>query len=535
MIMSSSNQPNILFLFSDQHSARALGCYGNSQVHTPHLDRLATEGVRLERAYCNNPICTPSRMCFLSGQYCHNHGYYGLMGPMPARLPSLFTHAKAHGYRIGMAGKIHTPTGWLARHCDVVDDGYGFEIPLTKSSVDRLEGQQGMAGNDYSLYLERLGLADLRDDKHLGDYTRNSPVLAQQGLDARPSQLPANRTIEAWSAEMTIKFIEETHRDRQPFCFWMTVPRPHQTYAPAKPFWDLYNESDLTLPPNARNNFLDRDVAARETKRLQENGDWIAYQPRDLESARRRVLRGYYGCVSQVDDAVGQVLACLDRLRLRENTIVIYSSDHGDFAGEHGMIEKAPGIGFHCITRIPMIWSWPGTLPTGAAPSHLFESVDFLPTVCALAGLPAPNWTDGQDATQLLLQDRKVRDFAVTENHWTKTIHSDRYKLTEFLPEFDGGRDFCELFDLREDPWELRNLANDPEYIPVRDGLRRELYRWLVRTTRPVTLNPGAPGASREVPGSISWDLRPELYGADGKLGPETARRLLSEGVRNYL
>ncbi|MDC7234951.1 MAG: sulfatase-like hydrolase/transferase, partial [Spirochaetales bacterium] len=102
---------NILFLFSDQHSARVLGCYGNTEVKTPHLDALADEGIRFENAYCNNPICTPSRISFLSGQYPHNHGYFGLMGPEPEKLPHLFSHFKKSGYKTAWVGKSHTPAG----------------------------------------------------------------------------------------------------------------------------------------------------------------------------------------------------------------------------------------------------------------------------------------------------------------------------------------------------------------------------------------------------------------------------------------
>jgi choline-sulfatase/uncharacterized sulfatase len=527
--------PNILLLYSDQHNARVLGCYGNAEVRTPHLDRLAAGGVRFANAYTQNPICTPSRMCITSGQYVHNFGAYGLMGPAPHWLPSIFSHAKKHGYRTGMAGKTHTPSGWLGRHCDALGDAYGYETPVTPDNAGRQEGLQGLAGTIYDRYLDAKGLLDRRDDRILPAQRRRSGVSNGQGIDACPSDLGEDDTVEAWTAAFTCDFIAQAHRDATPFCFWMTVPRPHVTYAPARRFWDLYDESALTLPPNAGDRMEGRTPAARDIQGFfQRNANWRLFDPKDWEATRRRVLRGYYGCVSQVDDAVGRVLARLDELGLRENTIVVYTSDHGEFAGEHGMVEKAPGIGFRCVTRVPMIWSWPGHLPAGAVREELVESVDFLPTVCALAGIEAPNWVDGLDISGVLRRGGEVRELAVTENPLTRTVHTRRWKFTQHLPETCEGRDFGELYDLQADPWEMRNLYFDPDHQAVVHDLRYKLYQWLVRTTRTVTVHPVAPGPAGEAT-PRNWDLAGDLRGDDGKIGRDVIDRIIRQQNTRYL
>ncbi len=525
----STDRPNILLLYSDQHSARVLGCYGNEEVITPNLDALALRGVRCENAFTQNFICTPSRMCILSGQYAHNFGSYGLMGPSPNWLPSLFSHARRQGYRTGMAGKIHTPSGWLGKDCDDVGDGYGYEDPLTTENAESQFGLQGLTPDDYDRYLARLDLADQRDDRILPEQFEKAGHKWSQGIDARPGCLPKEHSIEGWAAMRCEQFIDRAYTLGQPFCYWLTVPHPHQPYAPAQEFWDLYDGQSLSLPPNADDPLDGRHPAsvARQAW-LHEDTSWRLYHPMDWESARRRVLRGYYACVTQVDYAVGRVMAKLDALGIRENTIVLYTTDHGEFAGEHGMVEKAPGIGFRCVTRIPMIWSFPGHLPEGAVREELVESVDFLPTVCHLAGMAEPNWVDGIDVSDLLARGGDVRDVAVTENPLTKTIHTRRWKLTQYLPETQGGEDFGELYDQLNDPWELRNLYFEPEYRSVVQDLRFRLYQWLVRTTRNVTVNPVAPGPAGERR-PRSWDLAEDLRADDDKLTRRATQRVIDE------
>lgn len=522
--MNSVDKPNILFLFSDQHNARVMGCAGNPVVRTPNLDRLAGTGVRLDRAYAQSPICTPSRMCFLSGQYAHNHGYYGLMGPRPQQLPSLFSITRQAGYFNGIIGKIHTPAGWLGANCHWAEDLAGRDRPGlgADSAPEDID--------PYTAYLKARGLPEAQDQRFLPGETDPSK------LDACPSPLEFDDTSEGWIAGRSIAFMETARAKQQPFCLWMSMPRPHQAYAPAREFWDLYREIDIPLPPNADDSLAGRSLAARQTQeRFHKRTDWMAVEPKEWEAARRRVLHGYTACVSQVDAAVGRVLDALDRAGLREKTIVVYSSDHGEFAGEHGLIEKAPGIGFHCVTRIPMIWSWPGSLPDGKTRSELVESIDFLPTICRLAGLPAPDWADGRDISGLLEKGGAVRDYAFTEHPLSKTIQSERYKLTRYLPEMNGGMPHGELFDHETDPWELKNRYMDPSLAPVRAELETALYEWLVRSTRARTVNPRTPAS---VPGGArAWpsDSGEPAYGKDGKVDPGVVAKLIAEEKLNYL
>ncbi len=528
--------PNILLIYPDQHNARTLGCYGNKDVITPNIDRLAAEGVIFTNAYTQNPICTPSRLCILSGQYAHNTLYYGLMGPNPEHLPNICSYLKKFGYTTGMSGKTHTPTGWLAKDCDHVNDGYGYETPITEENAADEEGLQGLRTDEYTQYLEQKCLGEKRDDKILLEWRDMHGYAVGQGVDARPSRLHEDETIEAWTAAKTIEHIEQAHREGHPFFHWMTPPRPHQVYAPAQKFWGMYVEETLTLPPNAEDTMQGRHTSAQKTQHtFQHTKDWRIFQPDDWKSSRRRVLHGYYACVTQVDDAVGRVLKKLDELGVREETIIVYVSDHGEFAGEHGMIEKAPGIAFRCVTRVPFIWSWPRHLPKNVIRDSLVESIDFLPTICDLIGIPQPNWVDGKNISTILRKGGEIREIAVTENPITKTLHTKRYKFTQYLPEMCDGKDFGELYDLEKDPWELKNLYFDPQYQPVVQDLRYKLYCWLVRTQRHITVNPTAPDKAWTDPWRRNWDLAKDLYDEDGKLGFPFIEKLIEHGWMNYL
>lgn len=525
----TSTKPNVLILYSDQHHAGTLGCYGNEEIHTPNLDRLAQEGVLLERAYTQNPICTPSRMSFLSGLYPHNLGYYGLMGPKP-ELPSIFHYFKEAGYKTGLAGKTHTPTGWFDEDIDFLADAFGYEVPRTYYRNKMAEGVQGLSLNDYSLDLAREGLMEDRDDKIYHEWYEAHHHDAGQGLDARYSRLDEDHTVEAWTAGKTIDFIE-AYQDN-PFIFWMSVPRPHQTYVPAKKFWDMYDEDRLTLPPNADDPMEGRHpMARRQLYSFKESTDWMSFEPKTYDRARRRVLRGYYANVTQVDDAFGRVLNRLEELGLRENTIVLYLTDHGEFAGEHGLIEKAPGIAFHCVTHIPTIISYPKALAQNVRREGLAESVDWFKTLCDLCAIPVPSHVMGQSLVPLLKEGKKVKDYAFTENAFSKTIHSDRYKLTLYPDDICDDKRFGELYDLKEDPWEMQNLYENPAYKDVLYELTTELLMWLVRTTRVKTINPSVL-TSYGVDGD--WDIGQEFIADDGCVKNSYIAHMVERGAINY-
>jgi arylsulfatase A-like enzyme len=460
--------PNILIVKSDQHNARCLGVNGHAQVRTPHLDALAADGVNFTRAFVQNPICSPSRMCYLTGQYVHNHGIYGLSGneTLPPGLPSLMSVFHGEGYRTGIIGHIHVLDHWLQPHCDDYRNLHMETIFQNGLSID----------DPYTRYLEAKGLAHLRDDEAWDGRV--------QSLDGRPSRLTFDDSYEGYCLHSFHDFLDATPAG-QPFLYQIDCLHPHENYIPVPEFWELYGGVELELPPSA-----DEDLSQKPAPQ----GwmiDWMRTLQGDFGSGgyaamRRRKLQGYYGCVSQVDHMVGLLRRTLADRGLAEDTIVVYCTDHGDFALEHGFLEKAPGISYDAILRTPFIWAWPGGGLQPGTVEELVESIDLFPTLCALSGVACPPTADGLDISAMLRGDHApMREAVFAEFPWSRTIRTRDWSLTHRpLGMYRPGMDDSELYDVVNDPWEMTNRAADPSLADTREALRRTLLDWLLRSSR---------------------------------------------------
>jgi len=500
---------------SDQHCHRVLGHAGHPQVKTPYLDQLASEGTRCTQAICQNPICTPSRVSWLSGQYAHNHGYYGLSGPNPEGLPTVFGHFRQHGYTTMALGKIHCPEYWIEKDCDVFHETCGCSI----------DGRSA----EYTAFLEERGATEREDHQRFREVNTQG-----QPLDGRASNASHEESQEGWLARKAVEEIQKAQEEGHPFFTFVSMPRPHQAYAPSQPFWDLYPEEEIELPPNAD---LDLEAAGKAPHLIRQaayarSGAHAVFEPRTYEAQRRRKIRAYLGQVSEVDHAVGTILKGLEDLGLREDTIVIYSSDHGEYVYQFGISEKAPGICSDSVCRIPMIWRIPGILPEGAELHDLVESVDLVNTLCHYCGLPELETADGFDIHALLEGGGEpVRDVAVTEFAWSKSITDGRYRMVYYPdrhPVCTEEPGFFELYDLQEDPWEMNNLYRDPAHQEMYLQLKSQLLNWLISTTRPKTNLRAFQHTGPQ------WETRyKNSVNADGKFSPKRLPR--SDQQCNYL
>jgi len=512
-----AKRPNVLFIISDQHNAKVLGHKNHPDVKTPNLDRLADEGVRFDNAITQNPICTPSRVSFLSGQYCHNHGYYGLSGPNPRGLRTVPGHFRRAGYRTAAIGKIHCPEYWVEDDCDVFEETCGCSV-----------GGRGR----YGQYLKEKGLEHLEDHGALQEFGDRG----NQTVEGRPSKVAYEDSQEGWIARETVRFMKEAAADGKPFFVHASLPKPHQCYAPAEQFWAMYDEAELTLPPNADYEMRHKAPHLREAAEMWRKGDWTLFEPRTFEAGRLRKLRGYLGSVSHVDHAVGQMLAGLREAGLDEDTIVVYASDHGDYACEHGIMEKAPGICSDAITRIPYIWRWPNHIKAAHTAIEIVETVDLAPTLCALAGLEPMQSCDGKDLSALLQGESvEPHKIGVTEFAWSKSVRMGKFRYVyypaEMFPEeYPDG--FGELYDIESDPWEMENLYFDAQYADVIREMKAQLLEWLVTTTRPKTLQPAERFGGNQAQTRYHNTVNP-----DGKIHPDRIRARLAGGNmrKNYL
>lgn len=442
-----------------------MGCAGHVDALTPNMDRLAARGMRFTNAYTQNPICTPSRVSILSGQYCHNHGYYGLSGPAPKNLPSFLGRLRGAGYRTAAIGKLHLPNDphdWIYSDVELMGEYLGQSHFNAYFQWARAEG-----------FFDEI------------DYIRIPELPGAQQHEARASKLSFKQSVEGFTVAEATRFMDAC-RD-QPWAMQVSFFRPHQCYTPAKQFWDMY-EGELDLPVDLYADPSHRPPHFQAMVESYRKGVG-KFEPSDFESWARRVWRGYLASITHCDHALGVLLDHLEATGQLDRTVVVYHTDHGAYTGTFGVPEKAPGICSDLICRIPMIWSVPGITRSGSVCDQLVENVDLAPTFCSLTGTGDMPTADGIDITPLLAGDNgPVREIAVTENVWSKSVRWGDYRFVHYPREmFDS--DVGEIYDLANDPYERVNLYHDAAHRPRVEEFRRLLLEWLIRTTRTRTIH----------------------------------------------
>ena len=469
----AADRPNVLLLFSDQHNAGVMGCAGNQTVRTPHLDRLASEGVRFSRAYCPDGICVPSRTAMFTGLYPRTTGvlYNADAPPEADGLLPLHKFLRACGYRTGVFGKMHLPRG-------LREGGWDASATTISPKLDP-------ADENYWDWIREKG----RFDSHERDFKGSHAA----SLMAQLSQTePANRTT-AYTAGKTIDFLQRCKREDKPFFCWCSFIYPHQPYTPLPQWARLYDINKIKLPANVSEPPANLPPALRNW-RLRTTPPWNCGTAAKDHAIYRRYVAYYYALVSEIDHHIGSVLDELKRLGMDDNTIVIYAADHGDFVAGHGMVEKC-AVGhnvYEDTLRVPLIFRWPGRFKAGAVRDDLASLIDLYPTIMDLAGIKRPaaaRKLDGVSLAPTLRASKPLgRQYVVSENWSQVTVISRRYKLGVW--QGPGRRyaqwDFREhgdmLFDRQADPLETKNLADTPAVAAEEQRLRAYLARWLKQT-----------------------------------------------------
>lgn len=424
---------NLLFLMSDQHQREASGCYGHPDVRTPHIDEIVNSGVRFDRAYCQAPVCVPARGSIVTGLYPHAHGARILEDPLPASSRTIAHFFGERGYVTGAIGKMH-----------FVDESrrHGFSHRLYE--------------RDFRRTLTDEEWRELREDQGGGG-----------AVEGRPSKLSARFFQDNYYAEETVKFLH-ANRDR-PFCLWSSFFMPHTPLVPMKKFFDLYNPAKLTLPERSdhalQDGFPGNLIRARERGWYQQTSDEL-----------RRSLAGYYGNVSQMDACVGRVFDTLRELGLDKNTIVVYTSDHGEMAGAHRMWTKHNM--YEQSVAVPLAVRLPDGMQSGKSRRELIEQTDLFPTLVELCGHKATREIPGRSFAALV-ENRSYtpREFAYSEYFFCRNVFTrdDRYvgKPPMLMVRTDRWKlnylswDRSELYDLEMDPGEFRNLIGDPAHASL--------------------------------------------------------------------
>jgi len=468
----SEVRPNVLFLFSDQHNANALGFTGNPNACTPNLDRLASGGTRFDRAYCNDGICMPSRNSLITGQYPRTFGIYdnaNFEASALNRWTPMQRAFKKAGYYTFTTGKRH-----LLRK---VDTDWDYSAGALRSEMqDNL---------NYRNWIKQKGLsAEFAADWQT---EQGGPKKAAH-FGCKISQLPPQATMEAFAAQQTIQFLKSPQAKQKPFFAWSTFYRPHQPYTPQQTYVDQIDFAKLRLPATLRQN---ADELPPLVKALRHRMD----PPWDLESgdepSYRRYIGYYHALVREIDDHIGSILETLQQEGLAENTIIVYASDHGDFVGGHGLIEKAAWAQcyYEEVLRVPLIFHWPGKIASGVARNELVELVDLYPTIMDLCELPMPRGYafPGRSMAPALLRQAAVgKKYVVAENWGQTTVIADDYKYGQWvnppIPKYDE-RSFGDMLMRRStDPGEIKNLIAETSAAEPLKQMQGYLAEWLANT-----------------------------------------------------
>ncbi len=419
---------NVLFLFPDQMRAQAMGCMGNPDVKTPHLDKLASEGLLFRNHFANTPVCCPARANILTGKYAHTNGMVAndlRLRESETTLAELYREA---GYRTGFIGKWHL-------------DG-GKRQPGWVPPGERRQGFEFWAANQVS---------HAHFDTH---YFRDTD---------EPIPIETFEP-EAW-VDLGIEFLRESADDRRPFFLTVQMGPPHDPYLAPSRYMEMYDPQEIALRPNFDGDTSDRGL---------EPNPYVAVPG-------RQEIAAYYAMVTAVDEQVGRILGELDRLGLRDSTVILVSSDHGDMLGSHGMrLKRKPWEESTCV---PGIVRLPGT-ETGRVTDAFFSHVDIAPTLLSLCGLDAPADMQGTDLSPVIRGEAQYGPESVyfqifgpfhaggVEFGW-RGVRTERYMYARKKDKP------WVLYDLQEDPHELDNLAADPAAAAIRAELEAKIAAWM--------------------------------------------------------
>ncbi len=472
-----TRRPNILWLCTDQQRFDTIAAHGNSHIRTPHLDQLAADGVSFLQAYCQSPVCTPSRASFMTGRYprttrCRQNGQQ-----MPADeilLTKMFADA---GYRCGLAGKLHLASCSDGKVEARIDDGYRDQDFHWSHHPQPDWGHD----NAYTRWLETR--KDTTWDAHY-QQPPNESAYVKNGM-------PADLHQTTWCAEETIDFIRDASgEDRSPWFFSFNCFAPHHPFDPPPEYLARYDPDDMPLPKRREGELIDKP----QFQKL--DAEWAHNSPGEFHSAamtdrdRQEVTAAYYAMCEHIDHEVGRILSALDDTGQRDNTLVIFMSDHGEMLGDHHLYFKGPHFYDEAI-RVPLIVRYPdGQFRNGTQVNDPVELTDLAPTLLELAGIPAPaDRLQGRSLVPALIgHDPKPREqiFCEYYNSWTHgnayatCLRTQKEKIVIYHGTGEG-----ELYDLENDPDEFTNLWNQPSATESKLSLLQRAFDASVFTMDP--------------------------------------------------
>jgi uncharacterized sulfatase len=481
----SDPRPNILLITSDQQHFMTIGV-NNPRIRTPNLDRLAARGTIFDRAYTVNPTCTPTRASMITGTYPSQHGAWSLGTKLPEEERVIGQDLAAAAYRSVLIGKAHfQPLRGSAEFPSleaypILQDldfwrkfhgpFYGFDhVELARNHVD-----EAHVGQHYAIWMQ----------DQVGEAWREwfAPPTGKTPQQYGAWNIPEKYHYNAWISERTNAWLREFKERGENFFLWASFFDPHEPYLVPEPWASMYDPAEMEVPEMVPGELDDMPAHYRMTQEA--HPDYSAFKEKDGSGChgfhshlrgredRARDVAIYFGMVTMMDHYIGKILDKLDELGLAENALVVFTTDHGHYYGQHGLTAKG-AFHYEDAIKVPFIAALPARIPAGRRSNALQSLVDLPPTFLSVAGLEVPRVMTGVDQKDVWFGRREsARDHVIVENHhqpttlYQKTYVDERYKLTVYMNQPYG-----EMFDLREDPGELRNLWDKPECATLKSEL----------------------------------------------------------------
>jgi len=523
----SPRRPNFLFVLTDQQRADHLGCYGHPQLRTPNIDVIAQRGVAFDRAFVASPICMPNRSTLLTGRMPSVHGvrHNGIALPFESvTLPDLLAAA---GYCTAMVGKSHLQnfSGMPAmRTGEPIGPGVAAPPPQLREAVRRQPGDylqedvaRWRAGGDFDIALPFYGFQQVdlaaghadEVDGHYGRWLRErapefdrerigDPRRSGPGRELQQSwttRLPEELYPTSWVAERTIARLEQfARRPDVPFFLYCSFPDPHHPFTPPGRYRDLFDPADMALPESWNQTDAQAPPHVRWLRRERDAGRAVRHSPAAYactEREAREAMALSFGMIAMIDDALGSILGALARLGLADDTVVVFTTDHGEFLGDHQLLLKGP-IHYQPLIRTPLIWADPRhPARHGRRSAELCGTLDLARTVLDIAGVAPFNGMQGRSLAPAMAGGLAPHhDAVLIEEEGQRTYYgfdgpvrmrslvTQRHRFSVY-----DGVQWGELYDLVDDPCEMRNLWDEPSMREVRYELLERMLRAMMSAT----------------------------------------------------
>ena len=459
-----ARKPNVLFIAVDDLNTR-IACYGDPVARTPNLDRLAQRGVKFDRAYCQFPLCNPSRVSLLLGRYPTTTDTIDFARPalLGRDWVTLTEHFRASGYEVQLRGKIYhypEPKPWSAGEDAVRKEQETHRAMM--ADLTRWEPYRTLAP----------------PPTHWVEMLRTSanifhPVPDDQKIDAETNTKDYEWPADVKNTKQALGLLKQWEQSGKPFFLGLGFYKPHVPLVVPQKFFDLFPPEKMPLPEDFAPTPSADDLVPRHALRY--NLD-LFYEERPTPERAKAAIAAYYACISFMDEQLGIVLDALDRLGLRDNTVIVLWGDHGWHLGEKGMWAK--GTLFDVSARAPLIIVDPRLKTAGQACPRIVEFVDIYPTLVDLCGLAVPPGLEGRSLAPLLSNptaawDKPALSVVARESWLGRSLRTERWCYTEW----DGGRYGVELYDYQDDPHETKNLALDSQHAATVAELREKLHQ----------------------------------------------------------